>query len=241
MGLFSILGKKKDGPQERASETEKTPEQLAVEKENDQISRWGKSRRSSPQEKYRLLKNLAAEGFGAAQYDLGLMYQNGEYVEEDWERARELFMHCAEEIPWAAYELGIMGFHPEHYKVERDDQVGEGAYFLSQAAGMGLEAAFPEIQHWYHLFDGREVNPIARLFDEELEDVFSALKEKADEKSWDAMGLFYQNGVYVEQDLKKAKECFERAAAFHPDDRSSSARRHLKNPLLELLEEDEDE
>lgn len=241
MGLFSLFGKKLDEPQERTPEPEKTPEQQAIEKENDQISRWGKSRRSSPQEKYRLLKDLAEEGFGAAQYDLGIMYQNGEYVEEDWERARELFMDCAEEIPWAAYELGIMGFHPEHYKVERDDQVGEGAYFLSQAAGRGLEAAFPEIQHWYHLFDGREVNPIARFFDAELKDVFNDLKEKADEKSWDAMGLFYQNGVYVEQDLRKAKECFERSVALNPDDDFSDARRHLKNPLFDLLEEDEDE
>lgn len=241
MVLFSLFGKKKEDPPKEPSKPEKTPEQLAFEKENDQIDRWARSRESSPQEKYRLLKGLVEEGFAAAKYDLGIMYRNGVYVDEDWEKARELFLDCAEEIPWAAYALGIMGFHPDHYKVKRDDQVGEGIYYLSQAAGMGLEPAFPEIQRWWHLLDDREENRIAEIFKIELEEVFRGLQEKADEKSLDTMGLFYQNGVYVEQDLAKAKECFERSAAMNPGDHFSSARTHLENPIFDLLDEDEDD
>lgn len=174
-------------------------------------------------------------------YELGVKYAFGEGVPKDWDKARELFLKCWEDIPNAAWHLGMMAFRGER---KRPDQIGEGIFFLSEAAMRGVEEAFPEIIRWWHALDDYEDNWIAEKFREELKEVTSALESEGDAQSLDALGLFYLNGVYFEQDLAKAKDYFSRAAAMNPDEPYGEAVRHLNHPLLALLsengEDDED-
>lgn len=243
MGLFDFLrGKPRPAPPPETPPPpppKKTPEQLAAEREEDQLRRWGESLETDdPARKFRMLSQLAEEGFPAAQYDLAGMYGHGVYVERNWEKARELYLNCYETIPYAALRLGEMGFG-DGWAEERDDQYREGAHFYAIAAGRGLEPAFPGIQELCRVLDGEEFNWIAELFRRELEPVVRGLQARDDAKALDALGLFYQYGLGVDQDLGRAKECFARAAALDPNPRSAAAI-HLQNPILQL-EDDEDD
>lgn len=157
---------------------------------------------------------------------------------EDWDKARELLLECWEEIPSAAFHLGAMAFRGER---KRPDQISEGIFFLSEAAMRGVDEAFPEIIRWWHALDEYEDNWIAEAFEAELSKGTKMLQEEGDAQALDALGLFYLNGVYFEQDLAKAKDYFTRAAAKDPKEPYANAVRHLQNPILALLDEDEDE
>lgn len=171
-------------------------------------------------------------------YELGVKYAFGEGVPKDWDKARELLLECWEEIPDAALHLGMMAFRGER---KRPNQIGEGIFFLSEAAMRGVDEAFPEIIHWWHALDGHEDNWIAEKFQEELKEVTATLEREEDAQALDALGQFYLYGVYFDQDLAKAKDCFSRAAAKNPDEPYWQAVRHLNNPLLALLSENEDD
>lgn len=94
-------------------------------------------------------------------YELGVKYAFGEGVPKNWDKARELLLECWEEIPDAAWHLGMMAFRGER---KRPNQIGEGIFFLAEAAMRGVDEAFPEIIHWWHALDGHEDNWIAEKF-----------------------------------------------------------------------------
>lgn len=236
--MISLFKKTGTVPEGKASSAPETEQQLAKEHEDDQIRRWGESRRTGDLSyKFKLLKELAEEGFSAAIHDLGSMYMNGEYVDEDWDKARELFLDCYEEIPCAALWIGMMGVHPEKFREQREDQLAEAFYFLSVAAGNGIDEAFPIIDHWWHRLDKYgDRNWIATHFRDHLSEILEELEKQKDGKAMDTLGLFYQFGLYYEQDLARAKEYFEKAAALG----RVSARNHLRNPIFDLVDDDEE-
>lgn len=261
MGFWDRFTKKNDRPEQATrqsqkadvkaeiSKSEAAPSAVEEKKKNsgksreiDQLRRWGESRETEDGEKkLRLLTQLVREGYPAAMYDLGTLYRYGQCVDSyDWEKARELFLQCYEEIPYAALSLAQMDFRTA-WKVEREDQLDEGIRFFAIAAGKGMEEAFPEIHKYWHKLDNSEENWIAESFKEELKPILTELQSRDDESALDTLGLFYLHGIYYEQDLAKAKELFERSAAFHPEDVHSSAANHLKNPLFAMLDEDDEE
>lgn len=243
MGLFdSIFNRKKSSRHEMSQSEVLTKTEEPPKMQETQAERWFSVLHTDDlPHKFKVLKELSDEGFAVAQLDLGGMYMRGEYVEEDWETARELFMQCYEECPYASLWIGMMGVHPEKFRVQREDQLAEAFYFLSVAAGKGIEEAFAEVYSWWHRLDQYgDRNWIAGHFEGHLSEIIAELEERSDEKALDTIGLFYQFGVYYEQDLAKAKEYFERSAALNPTNRFSSARRHLENPIFDLLDEDEE-
>lgn len=247
MGLFgSIFNKSKPSKQETSQPVQPEAQTKLVEQPKlieSQEERWFSTLHTENLAyKFKVLKELSDEGYAPAQHDLGSMYMKGEYVEEDWETARELFLACEEEIPYAALWLGMIGVHPEKFRVEREDQLAEAFYYMAEAAGRGIEEAFPLVHEWWHRLDKYEDrNWIARNFREQFTEMLEKLETQADEKSLDTIGLFYLHGIYYEQNLAKAKEYFEKSAAFRPEDTYSLAAKHLKNPLFEILEDGEDD
>jgi hypothetical protein len=60
---------------------------------------------------YRLFKPLAEQGLPLAQYNLGVMYYNGQGVPKDFAEAAMWYRKAAEQgLPEAQYNLGIMYF-----------------------------------------------------------------------------------------------------------------------------------
>lgn len=224
----------------RPAQPPKTPAQLAWEKEMDQLNRWSESQSCSPARKFKLLQALAEEGYPAGIYDLGHMYGNGEYVEKDWDKARELFLQCYEEIPAAALWIGLMDLNFTNFHVKPENPIGEGIHFLCMAAGNGVEEAFPKVKEKMESFEEEGYGKIVEVFLEELDEILADLKGKDDEKAYDTLGLFYQYGLCVEQNLAKAKEYFEKSAAFDPEDDCSVGAMHLANPIFEMLEDEDD-
>lgn len=58
---------------------------------------------------YRLFKPLAEQGYGGAQYMLGVIYANGKGVTQDYTEAANWYRKAAEQgVPYAQYALGDM-------------------------------------------------------------------------------------------------------------------------------------
>lgn len=61
---------------------------------------------------YRLFKPLAEQGYGGAQYKLGVMYANGKGVTQDYTEAAKWYRKAAEQgVAHAQYDLGNMYYY----------------------------------------------------------------------------------------------------------------------------------
>lgn len=61
---------------------------------------------------YRLFKPLAEQGYGGAQYMLGVIYANGKGVTQDYTEAAKWYRKAAEQgVPFAQYALGNNYYH----------------------------------------------------------------------------------------------------------------------------------
>ena len=83
-------------------------------------------------------RKAAEQGYASAQYNLGLMYKNGEGVPEDDVEAAKWYRKAAEQgNAWAQYNLGWMYDNGEG--VPKDDV--EAAKWYHKAAGQGHSQA----------------------------------------------------------------------------------------------------
>ena len=146
----------------------------------------------------------AENGDAQAQYDLGVMYRDGESVQQDYAEAVKWFRLAAEqEVPEAQYDLGVMYFDgrgvPQNYveavklyrsAAEQGLVEAQGALGVSYADGEGVSQDYMEAVKWFRL--------------------------AADQGGADAQGvlaLMYLHGKGVQQDFVEAYARFTVALA----------------------------
>ena len=154
--------------------------------------------------------SLAAEkGYPNAQYNLGLIYYNGEGVDTNYEKANELLTLAAQqnwcfEDVLTKVQIGIA----DHYfdEAEEDD-----------------DAKFNEALKYYLLVANYEndytdyaQNRIGRIYDlqgnsTEAVKWFKLATNLNNKTAWFNLGVSYYNGDGINQDMKEANNCFEAA------------------------------
>lgn len=135
--------------------------------------------------------------------NLGYMYYNGYYVDQDYVRAYELFEAAADEGDgYSYYFLGYMNYWGEGRKVDLDkafDMYYEGAMF-------GDIECMAELAYMYLVGEGCEQSDMAG---------YRWAKEAADAGDTYAMylvGYAYYFGIAIGQDYEKAYEYWQMAA-----------------------------
>lgn len=88
----------------------------------------------NPEEAAKYYQRAVDENYALAQYNLGVLYYNGDGVPQDYDEAARLFECAANQmLPLAQYNLGIMYLKGEG--VEKDD--AKGMSYIHSAAAQG--------------------------------------------------------------------------------------------------------
>lgn len=144
---------------------------------------------------YELLKPEAEEGDAEAQYYVALMYDQGEGVEVDREKATALFTSAAEsghtiaQIATAYSYLKGIGVDRDYEKAadwyrkaaENGDSAAQRSLGLRYKHGEGVKQDYEEAAKWFH-----------------------RAAEQGDERAFYELGIAYRYGDGVEQDYVKA-------------------------------------
>ncbi len=186
------------------------------------------------------LTRMAKAGDPVAQYNLGVMYAQGEGLEQDYTEAVKWYRKAADQgRAEAQYNLGVMYDNGEG--VEQDYREAVKWYRLSAAqgdaaaqnnlglvfhAGNGVTQNFAEALKWYRLsaaqgYANAQFN-LGLIYDtgEGLEqDYTEALKwyhkaaDQGNAKAQFNLGVMYDNGEGVEQDYVQALKWYNLSAA----------------------------
>ncbi|MGX2975159.1 tetratricopeptide repeat protein, partial [Ursidibacter arcticus] len=93
---------------------------------------------NTPEQQFQQGVEAAEQGIPEAQYNLGLMYYNGQGVKQDYQQAEKLFQQAAEQgIAQAQYNLGVM--YNNGRGVKQDYQ--QAVKWYQQAAEQGIAEA----------------------------------------------------------------------------------------------------
>ncbi len=161
-------------------------------------------------------KKAADLGYSDAQYMLGMIYETiGEDTSNAQEQARKYYELAAkQDHPYALYALGIWAIELEHYK--------QAEFYLERTANQQYALA---------------AYTLAKILDEHdpkhprkaLEWFMVAAKQGHIEAAY-YVGLYYQNGKGVEQNISEAIKWYEKAAIKNDRD----ALYHLAMILIRL-------
>jgi TPR repeat protein len=100
---------------------------------------------------YRLIKPMAEQGYAKAQYNLGVMYHNGEGVPQDYNETVKWYRKAAEQgLAVAQYNLGVM--YNKGEGVPQDHN--EAMTWFRKAAGQGYARAQHNLGSMYHKGEG---------------------------------------------------------------------------------------
>lgn len=139
-----------------------------------------------------------------AENKIGVMYQFGEGVEENFAKAAEWYQKAANNGNAAAMRaLGAMYSRGEG--VEQD--AGQSAYWSLQAAKLGDVIAMHNIGYCYRHGEGVEQDYVAALA------WYMRAADCGEEDSMEEIGDIYYFGNGVERDYSVAKEWYEKAIA----------------------------
>ena len=88
-------------------------------------------------------KKAAEQGYGEAQYNLGLMYDNGEGVEINKQEAIKWYKKSAKKgIAQAQYDLAVTYYNGDGIKQD----IGEAIYWFQKAAKQGYESSIQALK-----------------------------------------------------------------------------------------------
>ena len=150
-----------------------------------------------------LFEQAAELGNADALNELGLMYNDGNGVEQDYGKARAYYEQAAE--LGSQYAMCNLGWMYEHGQgVEADGKKAAALY--EQAAELGNADAMRNLAQLY--YDGNGV-------EQDYKKAAAWFQKAADLGNDEAMfsiGYMYKNGEGVEQDYGKAREYYELAA-----------------------------
>lgn len=165
-------------------------------------------------------KKAADLGYSDSQYMLGMIYETiGEDTSNAQEQARTYYERAAkQDHPYALYALGIWAIELEQYK--------QAEFYLERAANQQYGLAAYTLAK---ILDERDPRHPARAF----EWFMVAAKQGHTEAAY-YVGLYYQNGKGIEQDISEAITWYEKAAIKNDRD----ALYHLAMILIRLEDKD---
>ena len=150
-----------------------------------------------------LLHKLAEQGNIKAQGRLGLMYERGIGIQQDYDKAREWYNRAIKRN--SGFALARRGFMYERGLGELQDYTRAVSYY-HRAIEQGNASAYAHLGFLY--FNGKGV-------DKDYDNAYLHFKKSADEGSHLGMawlGFSYEEGIGVERDHEKAFKWSERAA-----------------------------
>ena len=157
---------------------------------------------------FRLMKPLAEQGNAKAQYNLGVMYHNGEGVQQDHAEAAKWYRKAAEQgIADAHYNLGVM-YH-EGDGVTQDH--AEAAKWFRKAAEKGYARAQYNLGVMYRKGEG---------VPQDNTETMKWYRRAAEQGIADAqyfLGVMYDKGEGVPQDRVQSYMWYTLAASRLPD------------------------
>ena len=148
-------------------------------------------------------KKAAEQGEAVAQFNVGVLYLNGEGVEKDAKVAFEWFKKAAEH-GYAVAQSNVGVFYLNGEVVEKDAK--EAFEWFKKAAEQGDAGGQNNLGTCYYFGVGVE---------KDVKEAFEWLKRAAEQGEAGAqfnVGVFYLNGEVVEKDAKVAFEWFKKAA-----------------------------
>ena len=200
---------------------------------------WGVDR--NPKKAVEWYRKAAVQGFAQAQFYLGACYAQGAGVEKDLKHAAEWYRKAAVQghAP-AQFRLGGCyargeGVPQDHkqaaewYRKSADQNVKEAQFALGECfmKGEGVPQNTKQAIYWYRRAAERDYRPAKREL-EEIKDKFVKRRTAAEKGDADAqydLGDCYENGVWVDKDLKQAAEWYRKAAAQGHEDAKKALKR----------------
>jgi TPR repeat protein len=153
---------------------------------------------------------LADQGDAAAQYNLGVQYEDGQGVPQDLGKAAELYQKAANQGHAAAqYNLALLYAHGEG--VPQD--LGKAAELYQKAANQGHAAAQNNLGLLYEHGEGvpKDLGKAVELYQKAADQGNTVAKNHlADAQNH--LGWLYENGQGVPKDWGKAAELYQKAA-----------------------------
>ena len=151
----------------------------------------------------REFKPLAEQGYAPAQYNLGVMYADGNGVEQDYKTAIKWYTLAAEQLDeYAQCNLGLM--YENGTGVEQDYKRAAELYTL--AAEQGVVEAQHNLGAMYYEGQG-----VSQDYKRAME-WFTLAAEQGYGRAQHNLGVVYYEGQGVSQDYKRAVEWFTLAA-----------------------------
>ena len=154
---------------------------------------WGRGVEKNRNRAFRIYSWLFRRGYPGCAYPLGICYEDGDAVEQDYEKARYYYrMGALEDSRYCYDELGLM--YLMGLGVEKDPELAM-EYFL-RAVELGSGPAAGHIGHMYEAGDGLEQDP------EKARYWYSRGAEMADEASEEALARLKEDDSAPEEDLQ---------------------------------------
>lgn len=165
-------------------------------------------------------KKAAKMGYSDAQYMLGMIYETvGEDTPHAQEQARTYYEQAAkQDHPYALYTLGIWAIEVDHYK--------QAEFYLERAANQQYALAAYTLAK---ILDEKDPQYLAKAFE-----WFMVAAKQGHIEACYYVGLYYQNGKGVAQNIKEAIYWYEKAAVKNDKD----ALYHLAMILIRLKDKD---
>ena len=154
-------------------------------------------------EAYEWYKKAADQGYSAAQYNIGVLYNNGYGVSQDYNKAYEWYKKAANQGYSAAqYNIGVL--YNNGYGVSQD--YNKAYEWCKKAAAQGYSAAQSGIGVLHNNGQGvsQDYNKAYEWYKKAADQGYSAAQF--------GIGFLYNNGYGVSQDYNKAYEWYKKAA-----------------------------
>lgn len=148
------------------------------------------------------MNDSASQNNGIAYGYLGCLYQIGEYVTKNIDKAIYYFTKAVNlDAIYYSYNLGLI------YKEMNNDQKAIEYLLIATKNEENSKSAYNELGHLY-----LESYNIPHDFNRSI-----YYYSQAKEKGLFSLGMIYLKGKYVEQDIKKAINYFEQSIKYNPD------------------------
>ena len=166
------------------------------------------------------LRKSADQGDADAQYNLGLLFEKGDYLEQNSTRAAHWFLKAAEQ-GHALAQNAVAELYHKGRGVEQDYMVALKWYEAAANQGNASAAYNAGWIYFTGLHVKRDRNKARALFEKSAEASF-ILAECA-------LGVMYENGLGVRKNKSKAKNFYEAAAAAGDKEAQESLKRLSKS------------
>jgi TPR repeat protein len=161
----------------------------------------------------------AEMGYSDSEYMLGMIYESTAHEETQKEQAESYYLRAAnQDHPYAQYALGINYLEKENYS--------KAIFFLEKAANQQYGLAAYTLGLYYHEHEPKYPLKAFEWF------MVSAKQNHTQAEYY--VGLYYQNGKGVEQNIDHAIHWYEKAAV----KKDKNALYHLAMILIKLPDKD---